>query len=93
MSKDFKAEKWKNIENHNLDFILSKNQLKILLEKIGNSVDEEGYIIDRETKERVQTNDFDEITVKKLGAILPGSKVFIKKNIASFSQYLSERIK
>lgn len=93
MDEAFSEEEWDNIKDHNLDFILSKPQFSNLLEKLGNSVDEDGYIIDKKTNRRVESNDFAEVKIKRLGAILPGSKTFIRKNIASFSEYLSTHMK
>jgi len=78
------------LKEKNIDFIVNTPQLKELLKLIGNDIDDEGYIIDAKTGEREMTIDSDEIKLKKIGAILPGSKVYIKRNIASFSQYLSE---
>ena len=75
----------------NISFIMTPNQIKNVLNIIGNGVDKKGYIVDLKTKERVLTPEFEEIKLNQLGAILPGSKIFITKNIASFSQYLVKR--
>ena len=80
-------------KNKKIDFILSKEQLKRILKDIGNDVDDEGFVINLKNNERVLSNDGDEIKLDELGAVLPGSKEFIKKNIASFSHYLSEQEK
>jgi len=90
---EFEEIEWNDIKNHNLDFILSSGQFQTVLKKIDNDVDEKGFIIDSKTKEKVQCIDSDEVKLFSLGAILRGTKVFIKKNIASFSQYLSEHEK
>ena len=65
-------------------------QMEKILEYIGNTTDGEKYIIDKKTKERELSIDSSEIRKEEIGAIFPGSKVFIKKNIAGFSQYLAE---
>lgn len=95
MSKEKRNEydfvEWDEIlKEKNIDLIVNKPQLKELLKIIGNDIDNEGYVIDAKTGEREMTIDSDEIKINKIGAVLPGSKVFIKKNIAGFSQYLSE---
>jgi len=77
--------------DEDISFIMTINQIKNILKIIGNGIDKKGYIIDLRTKERVMTPEFEEIKLKQLGAILPGSKIFITKNIASFSQYLVKR--
>lgn len=71
-----------------LDFIVGAEQLKKVLKIIGNDIDDEGYIT--ANGKRVLANDEGEIRASAVGAILPGSKVFIKKNVAGFSQYLFE---
>ena len=59
-----------------------------LLKLIDNDVNDKGYIINKSTKELIISNDSAEIKLKELGAVMAGSKVFIKKNIASFSDFL-----
>ena len=83
---------WDDIlkENKEINFILSDKQMEKILEYIGNTTDGEKYIIDKKTKERELSIDSSEIRKEEIGAIFPGSKVFIKKNIAGFSQYLAE---
>ncbi len=73
-----------------LDFILTGEQLRDIVQKLGYTIDEEGYVIDNETSERILSIDEEEIKASDLAAVLPGSAVLLKKNIASFSQYLAE---
>ena len=88
---EFNFVEWDEIlKEKNIDFIVNIPQLKELLKIIGNGIDNEGYVIDAKTGEREMAIDSDEIKLKKIGAVLPGSKVYIKRNIAGFSQYLSE---
>jgi hypothetical protein len=86
---DFKDVK----EEDQIHIVASTQQIRKILNLIGNDVDKKGFIIDLETKKRVLTPEFEEIKIKNLGAVLPGSKIFIRKNIASFSQYLVEHKK
>ena len=90
---NFTITQWKEIlKSKKIDIILTVDQLKIIIERVGNKIDENGYVIDSKTKEKVTSNDSAEIAIKEVGAILPGSKVFIRNNIASFSQYLSRSL-
>jgi len=77
-------------ENDEIDFILSQEQLKLILKKIGNDTDKNEFVVNTITKERVISNDEDEIRMEEVGGIVPKSKVFLKDNIASFSHYLAE---
>ncbi len=79
------------LKEKKLDFILTEAQLSDIVQKLGHTIDEDGYVIVKETGERVLSIDEDEIRVGDLAAILPGSAVLLRKNIASFSQYLAER--
>jgi hypothetical protein len=83
---------WENIlkDYKKINFILSKEQIEKILARIGDSIDKESYIINNSTKERELAIDSAEIKSNEIGAILPGSKVFIKKNIAGFSDYLAK---
>lgn len=83
---------WKSIleNNKQITFIVGKNQMKNFLTNFDNEIDEEGFIINSQTKERVISQDEGEVKIKELGSISSGSKIFIKNNIASFSEFLSQ---
>ena len=74
------------MKNKQLDFILSDEQMNAFLEKIGHKTDDDGFLLDL-SDERVHANDNDDIRYNEVAAILPGSEVIVKKNIAGFSQY------
>ncbi|MEA3558277.1 MAG: hypothetical protein U9R75_03390 [Candidatus Thermoplasmatota archaeon] len=76
------------LSNDNIDILVTSDQFKKIIKKIGNEVDSDGYVIDPKTGEPVHSIDSDDLQLDEIGAILPGSKIFIKENIASFSQYL-----
>lgn len=77
-------------ENEDFQLLLNQNQFAKALKLQGYDTDDEGFIIDKKTGERVLANDCGEIKLEELGGILPGSKVFVKKNIAAFAQYFDE---
>ena len=76
------------LKEKKLDIIVGTEQLKRILTIMGNDIDDEGYIT--ANGKRVLAIDESEIKANAVGAILPGSKVFIRKNVAGFSQYLFE---
>jgi hypothetical protein len=80
-------------KNSSVGFIVGNNSMGIMLNQIGNELDEEGYVIDSLTKKRVLSQDEGEVKLKDLGTISSGSKNFIKKNIASYSEFLSQKRK
>ncbi len=71
--------------------VFSKKDVPKVLDIFNKSVDEEGYIIDKETGLRVVSNEGEELLAEDLGNILKGSEVFIKADPASFSKFLAER--
>ena len=89
IASQFEIVNWdKILEEKKIDFILSKEQIAEMLKILGNDLDEDGFVLS--DRARVYANDSDEIRSEEIGAILPGSKVFIKNNIAGFSQYLCD---
>ena len=65
---------------------------KLILDSLGKATDREGYIIEKESKQRVLTKDGEEIHIKIFGGILKGSEIFIKDDIFSVME-LSDHIK
>lgn len=87
--KDFR--KWKEtVSEGPVALILDGKEMEDALEICGNTVDKEGFIIDK-TGEMEEANDSRPIRLDELGAVCPGSKVFIRKNIAAYSHYLATR--
>ena len=95
MTEEFLYESvnWKDLlkASDKLTFIVSDEQFKKVLLEIGNDLDEDGFIIDSKTGTREKSKDQDDIRLKELGGLLTGSKVFVKKNIASFAEHLIEK--
>lgn len=89
MSEYEKVEWDSLLKEKRLNFILSAEQLIRLAEKLGNKIDPDGFILDQEGK-RMFSVDAAEIRADDLAAILPGSELLLRKNVASFSQYLAE---
>ena len=69
----------------------SKNNVMDVLEVFSKTIDKEGFIIDKGTKERILTNDLEPIKWEDLGFILPGSEIFIKADSAGLTKYLEEQ--
>lgn len=72
----------------NLSIIVTPEQMASLLKGLGHPIDSEGYVLDQMTKDRVLAIDGDDIKTDEVAAVLPGSEVLLRKNIASYSEYL-----
>lgn len=89
-SEEFGLVEWDTVlKEKRVDILLSRDQLVDVLRRLGHQFDDEGYVLDM-SGERVVSIDGDEIRATDVAAALPGSEVLLKKNIASFSQYLTE---
>jgi hypothetical protein len=91
VADDFDEVDWSALlKERQIDLLLTREQIVDSLSKLGHRIDTEGYVLDRTTGERIISIDGDEIKADEVAAALPGSEVLLKKNIASFSQYLAE---
>jgi hypothetical protein len=89
---DYDVVSWDEVlAKKKFDLLVTHDQLIDLLRRLGHHIDDQGYVLDRETGERVLSIDGGEIKAAEVAAALPGSEVLLKKNIASFSQYLAEQ--
>ena len=86
---------WKDFleKNRDFDVIVNENQMETVLNDLGNEADQDNFIVDSDTKERVTSKDEDDIKLGQVGVVATGSKVFIKKNVASFREFLIEKNK
>lgn len=83
---------WMNLmENHsNFELLVDNNIKRSILVDIGNNINQDGFVVDS-LGNTVKSKDEGEIKLKDLGVVATGSKIFIRKNIASFNEYLIEK--
>jgi len=62
-----------------------------ILEEFGKTVDEDGYIIDSETRKRETSNLGNELTLDDLGGIGKGSTVFIEDDFVSVCEFVENQ--
>ena len=70
---------------------ITSENVDILLNEFNKEIDGEGYIIDKDSKEKVicrYTNK--PITKTNLGGILPGSNIFIDDSDIAYAGYIME---
>jgi len=80
-------------QNSKLNIVVTKDLFQKILEESGTKIDFNGFLVDAITEIREKSNSEDEIAFIDLGVLSAGSKVFIQKNIASFSEFLVARNK
>jgi len=62
-----------------------------VLEAFDNAVDEEGYIVKKDTGERILTPDGTPLTPEDLGGIARGSEIYVEDNYVSVLEYVKSQ--
>lgn len=85
-----KEASWEEVsEDERTEITVSDSSLKKIVAKMGYNI-ENGFITDSEGTP-IKSNDEREIKMGSLGGIGTGSKIFIRDNLASFSDYLAKK--
>lgn len=61
-----------------------------ILQSIGKEIDDEEYVIDSETKERVLLPNGEELLFNDFAGVKKGSEIFIKSDIISLVEYVNK---
>ena len=82
----------KLITSNDIFLVLTPFDMLETLERIGYSVDKQGFLIDNKTQNKVEAEDKKEINIydDKHFALVSGSSHIFVRNVAGFSQYLAE---
>jgi len=88
---------WKKAfpNNKKVDIAFCRKDTKKVLNLVGNSLNDEKEVVDKQgnteksfTNENSTFSDDDPIKSKQLGAIMTGSKIFLRNNLGSLYDYL-----
>jgi len=83
---------WESLfQKKKFGFIISKEQFRGILNDVNVRIDPENFLVDKNTKLRERSNSEEELCFDDLGVLSSGSKIFIKKNLASFSENIIEK--
>lgn len=70
---------------------INEDNVDTLLKQFNKEVDSEGFIIDKDSKQRVDCRyTHRSIKKDKLGGILPGSNIFIEDSDVAYAGYVME---
>lgn len=64
-------------------FNSSDDAKKVILAILGKTVDEEGFVVEMSTGERVVTQGSEELTLRNFTGVRPGSEVFFTNDLPS----------
>lgn len=62
--------------------------METVLAEFDKAIDDEGFVVEEDTGERVLTPRGEEITVSDLAGIARGSEVFVDDNFVSILEYV-----
>lgn len=68
--------------------IFDDNMKRVILDIFDKSVDEDGYIIENETGDRVLTPKGDEVKLENFVGFTPGSEIVLTNDLPSLIQYV-----
>jgi hypothetical protein len=71
-----------------LRIAFDRSALPDILESFGNTVDKEGYIVDKKTKQRVVSPDGDYVHESEFAGIIKGSKIYLKSDTISLIEFV-----
>lgn len=71
------------------ELVVEPEKVESVLPLLGNRLDEEGYIVDIESGERVKSTDDEYLTLDEIGYIGHGSVEPVRNDISSIVEYLS----
>jgi len=70
-----------------IKIIFEKDASDFILDSFEKSIDEEGYIVEKnDIGQRVLTNNAEEIKIEEFAGIRKGSEIFIKSDLSSLIQ-------
>ena len=80
-------------EDEPVTIYANKKQIREIVKKIGYAIDDEEYIVFKDSNERVLASDEQELKLKDIGLILPANSphVFVKNNLGSLTKFLAEK--
>ena len=73
-----------------MQLLFDKSAKREILELFGKDIDNENYITEKNSSQRVLTFDGEEVSLEEFGGIQKGSEVFVKNNLVSLIR-LSKR--
>jgi hypothetical protein len=74
-----------------MDVTFEKDAVDHVLASFDKTVDENGYVVDGDTGERVQTPSGEELEAEELAIVAHGSELFIDDNFASLVEHVERQ--
>ena len=68
-----------------------KSATSFILEAFGKTVDKNGFLIEKETRDYVLSRHGEHIQVSEFGGIAKGSELYLKSDVASMIDFIEKR--
>jgi len=90
--QEFLIGDWNKLKEGGFSLLANQKRKEELFKQIGYDIDEAGFLVDAETKEKVLAEDGKEINLKtdKKIALVSGTHTFVR-NTAGYSQFLTDK--
>lgn len=70
--------------------VFDESSKKVILQIFGKGIDNQGYIFDVKTNQRVLSPEGNEVLAKDFAGMKKGSEIFITKDLPSLLQYAGD---
>lgn len=68
-----------------------KSAAKFILEAFGKTVNQEGYLVEKETSDHVLSKNGGHILISEFGGIAKGSEIYLKSDIVSMIDFVEKQ--
>lgn len=70
--------------------VFDESSKKVILQIFGKGIDDQGFIFDMKTKQRVLSPEGNEVQARDFAGMRKGSEIFITKDLPSLLQYAGD---
>lgn len=72
------------------DIVFERSRIDYLLDLFDKEVDDQGYIVDAKTGEKVHSSDGNPLKADDLGVVGHGSEIFVEDDFTSIVDYVTD---
>ena len=73
------------------DVTFGPSAAETVLEELGMEVNNNGYVVDEDTGEPIESAEGDKVPIEDFGGVGKGSKIVVKDNYSSVSEYVEQK--
>jgi len=73
------------------DVLFGPSAAETVLEELGMEVNDEGFVVDKETGEPIDSAEDEDVPIEEFGGVGKGSKIVVKDDFSSVSEYVEQK--